>query len=133
MSKLIKKKHLLKRKFTQVSESTFVFESFEVTLKKHDKENPEISIGGNRCRFEFPGAYTLKDLDDLLFFHYGEERFTELFPARKIKVVETVYTKESVEKMVKEAFDEGFQSADKDAPNYQQTSDDWYTEKYGIK
>jgi hypothetical protein len=131
MSKLIKKKHLKELGFTKVSESTFQYESFEVLLKKYDKENPEISIKSNRVCFEFPGAYTLKDLKDLLFMHYGEEEYNKRFPNQKVRIVSKLYTKEAM----MEAFDEGFLSANKSisGEDYQITSANWFKKKYEDK
>lgn len=86
--KLLSKKSLLALGFKKAESkglkgvARFVHNHVQVVLKKGEKENPEISMIVSNTRVFFPGAYTLKDLKDLLFFHYGEEGYRRMFPQK---------------------------------------------------
>lgn len=84
MVKLIKKKHLEALRFVKPTNqptvgTCFTLDPFEVIIYKGKPDEPRISMIIGMNRVEFPGAYTVHDLQQLLFFYYGEDKYTELF------------------------------------------------------
>lgn len=75
--KVINKKRLLQMEFvhdmdnSNEEERVFVNKMFRVTLVKGCKDDPIISING----VNFPGAFKMKDLMDIIFFYLGEEEY----------------------------------------------------------
>jgi len=53
--------------------------TIEIVLTKDRPEEPEISIVIGDERVSFPGAYRLKDLQLVLYFLHGEDRYSEYF------------------------------------------------------
>lgn len=89
MSKLITRKDLIQIGFESEDGSKFKYHVFGVQFTD-SREHPiiwidEILEGGN---IAFPGAYTIKDLKDLMFFYYGENEYTERFGHLPINIVE---------------------------------------------
>lgn len=89
MSDLITKKDLIHIGFESEDGTKFKYDVFEV-LMTESREYPIISIdevlnGGN---IAFPGAYTLKDLKDLMFFYYGEDEYGNRFGHLPINIVD---------------------------------------------
>lgn len=111
--------------------SRFAYENVEVTIFEKEEDYPEIKIHG----IEFPGAYTVKDLKDLLFSKYGEKEYSKRFAKGETKIVSISYSEEAVKGMLMRAFDEGFQSADPSVSgeDYQITSADWYQKYHANK
>jgi hypothetical protein len=134
-NKLIKEKRLLKLGFSERVDPNlpgreFSLDQFRVIIHDDDKENPQITVTVHGVTIIFPGAYTMKDLQDLMFFFYGETRYGELFAHLPVKIVKV---KRSRKDELMEAFDEGFQSADPKMGDHQITSAKWYADKYETK
>lgn len=72
--KLISNKYLKKLGFVETKTRVFELGDFKVVLTE-DRERPQIIVDG---RLRFPGAYTKKDLTDLMFFYYDEDRYNEI-------------------------------------------------------
>lgn len=89
MSKLITRKALIQIGFESEDGTEFKYDVFGVKVTG-DREFPLIWIeekleGGN---IAFPGAYTLKDLTDLMFFYYGEDEYGDRFEHLPINIVD---------------------------------------------
>lgn len=89
MNQAITKKSLIHIGFESEDGTEFKYDVFGVQLRK-DIENPLIWIDEklNGGDIAFPGAYTLKDLKDLMFFYYGENEYTERFGHLPVEIVE---------------------------------------------
>lgn len=59
-------------------EKVYNLHNFEVTLFENKEDYPEIAWYEDTTRITFPGAYTLKDLKDLMFFKYGEDQYNKI-------------------------------------------------------
>lgn len=89
MNRLITKKALIQIGYESEDGIEFKYDVFGVRVNS-DREQPLIWVvdklsGGDVA---FPGAYTIKDLKDLMFFYYGEIEYTERFGYLPIDIVD---------------------------------------------
>lgn len=89
MNELITKERLIQIGFESDDSPEFKYDVFSIRIDS-DIEDPVVWIVDKLSSGDiaFPGAYTLKDLKDLMFFYYGEKEYTERFEHLPAEIVE---------------------------------------------